>query len=147
MPKETKGNSIGFSGIEESKHQRLVLFCPLQGAIDVISRKWALLVINELGNHKKIRFSELRSELKEITAKSLSNTLEDLQSNDLIIRETFNEIPPRVEYSLTRDGQGLHRAIIPLLRWASSRKGAVITECSCKAKPEILHIKKQKKSR
>jgi len=147
MRKETKGNSIDYGGLEKSTSQPLVMFCPLQGAIDVISRKWALLVINELGNHKKIRFNELRSELKEITAKSLSNTLEDLQSNDLIIRETFNEIPPRVEYSLTRDGQGLHRAIIPLLRWAASRKGAVITECSCKAKPEILHIKKQKKSR
>jgi len=147
MGKETKGTSIDYSGLERSKRQQLVLFCPLQGAIDVISKKWALLIINEIGNHKRIRFSELRSELKEITAKSLSNTLDGLKSNDLIIRETFNEIPPRVEYSLTRDGQGLHRAIIPLLQWAASRKGAVITECSCKAKPKILHIKKQKKSR
>ena len=145
MLKETKGNSIGFSGIEESKHQHLVLFCPLQGAIDVISKKWALLIINEIGNHKRIRFSELRSELKEITAKSLSNTLDDLQSNDLIIREAFNEIPPRVEYGLTRDGQGLHRVIIPLLQWAASRKDAVVTECSCKAKPETLQIRKLKK--
>jgi len=136
MPKETKGNSIGFSGIEVSKRQRLVLFCPLQGAIDVISKKWALLIINEIGNHKRIRFSELRSELREITAKSLSNTLDDLQSNDLIIREAFNEIPPRVEYHLTRDGQGLHRAIVPLLQWAASRKDAVVTECSCKSKPK-----------
>jgi len=147
MVKETKGNSIDYSGLEVPTSQHLVLFCPLQGAIDVISRKWALLIINEIGNHKKIRFSELRSELREITAKSLSNTLEDLISNELIIREAFREIPPRVEYSLTCDGQGLHQAIIPLLQWAASRKGAVVTECSCKAKPEILHIKKQKKSR
>lgn len=145
MVKETKGNSINYSGLEESKSQQLVLFCPLQGAIDVISRKWALLIINEIGNHKKIRFSELRSELKEITAKSLSTTLEDLRSNDLISRETFREIPPRVEYRLTHDGEGLHQAIMPLLQWAASRKGAIVTECSCKAKPEILHIKKQKK--
>ena len=103
MRKETKGNSIDYSGLERSKSQQLVLFCPLQGAIDVISKKWALLIINEIGNHKRIRFSELRSELKEITTKSLSTTLEGLKSNDLIIRETFNEIPPRVEYSLTRD--------------------------------------------
>jgi len=147
MRKETKGNSIDYSGLEKSTSQPLVLFCPLQGAIDVISRKWALLVINEIGNHKKIRFNQLRSELKEITAKSLSNTLEDLTSNDLIIRETFREIPPRVEYRLTRDGKGLYQAVMPLLHWAASRKGAVVTECSCKAKPEILHIKKQKKSR
>ncbi len=145
MPKETKGKSIGYSGLEKSKKQQLVLFCPLQGAIDVISRKWALLIINEIGNHQKIRFSELRSELKEITAKSLSNTLDDLRSNDLITKESFKEIPPRVEYGLTHDGRGLHKAIMPLLQWAASRKGAVVTECSCKHKPEILHIKKQKK--
>ena len=52
MHKETKRNSIDYSGLEESKSQQLVLFCPLQGAIDVISRKWALLIINEIETSK-----------------------------------------------------------------------------------------------
>ena len=108
-------------------------FCPLQGVIDMISKKWALLIINEIGNHRSIRFSELKSELRGITSKSLTNTLNDLQNNGLVIREAFNEVPPRVEYRLTKDGMGLHRVIIPLLQWASSRKGAVVKECSCKA--------------
>ena len=112
--------------------EETALFCPLQGVIDIIGKKWSLLVINEIGNHKKIRFSELRNELRVVTAKSLTKTLVDLQNNGLITRKTYNEIPPRVEYSLTDEGQSLHRIIVPLIRWASLRKGAVVKECSCK---------------
>ena len=115
------------------RKESIALFCPLQGVIDIISKKWALLVINEIGNHKRIRFNELRSELRGITAKTLSKTLNDLQDNKLIVRETFREIPPRVEYSLTEEGLELHHAIVPLLQWAASRKDAVVRECSCKA--------------
>ncbi len=136
MHKETKGKRIGFSGIEESKLEPLVLFCPLQGAIDVISKKWTMLIVNEIGNHKIIRFNELKSELSGITSKALSSTLSDLHQHNLIIKEIFKEIPPRVEYSMTEDGVGLYHAIAPLLQWAASTKDAVVTECSCKAKPK-----------
>lgn len=111
-----------------------MLFCPLQGVIDIISKKWALLAINEIGNHKHIRFNELRRELKGITAKSLTNTLTDLESSGLVMRKSFDEKLPRTEYSLTDDGTKLHHMVIPLLQWAASRKNAVVTECSCKAK-------------
>lgn len=116
------------------KKENTVLFCPLQGVIDVISKKWSLLVINEIGNHKSIRFNELRRELKGITAKSLTNTLLELQTNRLINRKDFHEKLPRTEYRLTDDGLKLYYLIIPLLQWAASRKGAIVTECSCKAK-------------
>lgn len=116
----------------------LAMFCPLQGAIDIIGKKWALLVIYEVGNHKSIRFNELKNELQGITSKSLVNTLQDLQDSKLIIKETFREIPPRVNYSLTKDGKDLYRVIIPLIQWSASRKGAVVKECTCKAKPKHL---------
>lgn len=116
------------------KKESIALFCPLQGIIDIISKKWSLLVINELGNHKSIRFNELRRELKGITAKSLTNALDELQSNGLINRKSFDEKLTRVEYSLTDEGTSLYYLIIPLLQWAASRKGAIVTECSCKAK-------------
>lgn len=121
-----------------ARRQRLAMFCPLQGAIDIIGKKWSLLVIYEIGNHKNIRFNELKNELQGITSKSLVNTLDDLQHSKLIIRETFREIPPRVEYSLTKDGKDLYRVIIPLIQWSASRKGAVVKECSCKAKPKNM---------
>lgn len=111
-----------------------MLFCPLQGVIDIISKKWSLLTINEIGNHKTIRFNELRRELKGVTAKSLTNTLNDLLSNRLIARKSFDEKLPRTEYSLTDEGARLYHIIIPLLQWAASRKGATVTQCSCKVK-------------
>ena len=46
-----------------------VMFCPLQGTIDIIGKKWALLVIYEIGNHGRIRFNELKNELLGITSK------------------------------------------------------------------------------
>lgn len=115
------------------KESNVALFCPLQGVIDIIGKKWALLVINEIGNHGHIRFNELRTELRDITAKTLTNTLSDLEASNLVTRESFNEMPPRVEYSLTEEGRGLYQIIIPLIKWASARKDAVVKECSCKA--------------
>ncbi len=116
------------------RKESIALFCPLQGVIDIISKKWALLAINEIGNHKSIRFNELRRELKGVTAKSLTNTLTELQSNGLIRRKSFDEKLPRTEYSLTDEGTKLYHLMIPLLQWAASREGAVVTECSCKKK-------------
>lgn len=116
------------------KKESIALFCPLQGAIDIISKKWALLAINEIGNHKRIRFNELRRELRGITAKSLTSILTELESGRLVIRKSFDEKLPRTEYSLTDDGTRLYHIVIPLLQWAASRKNAVVTECSCIAK-------------
>jgi len=117
-----------------------VMFCPLQGTIDIIGKKWALLVIYETGNHGKIRFNELKNELLGITSKSLVNTLNGLQDSELISKESFRETPPRVEYTLTKDGKGLYDIIIPLIRWSALRKGATVKECSCKHKPKNLGV-------
>src|SRR5574340_1106482 len=110
------------------KKESIVLFCPLQGVIDIISKKWSLLAINEIGNHKNIRFNELKRELKGITAKSLTNTLNELQSNRLISRKDFAEKLLRTEYSLTDEGTKLYHLIIPLLQWAASKKNAVFVD-------------------
>jgi len=105
-------------------------FCPLKGVIDVISKKWALLIINALGNRGRLRFNGLTKELGGISPKTLSDTLKELQAEGLIIRESFAEIPPRVEYSLTNDGLELRKAIIPLLKWAATRSNMNKEKCA-----------------
>ena len=105
-------------------------FCPLKGVIDVISKKWALLIINALGNRGRLRFKGLMKELEGMSPKTLSDTLKNLQSEGLIIRESFAEIPPRVEYSLTKDGVELRQAIIPVLKWAATREHANKERCA-----------------
>jgi len=123
-----------------ARTSNVALFCPLQGTIDIIGKKWALLVIYEIGNHGAIRFNELKNELLGITSKSLVNTLKGLQNSELISKESFRETPPRVEYNLTKDGKGLYGIIIPLIRWSALRKGATVKECSCKHKPKNLGV-------
>ena len=114
----------------------VVCFCPLEGVIDVISKKWALLIINAIGNHGSLRFNRLIEELHGISPKTLADTLKRLQNEQLLKRESFAEIPPRVEYSLTEDGRGLREAIVPILKWAATRQGSKKRKCS-KAYREI----------
>jgi len=95
--------------------------CAFGGILTTISKKWALLIINKLGMSGRLRFTDLMSELEGISPKTLSETLKELQEERLIVRESFSEIPPRVEYSLTEEGIMLRQAIVPLLRWASDR--------------------------
>jgi DNA-binding HxlR family transcriptional regulator len=104
-----------------SKKEEQTCICPLKGIIDVISKKWALLIINALGNYGKLRFNKIMETLNGISPKTLSDTLKDLQTEELIKRESFAEIPPRVEYSLTNDGAELRKSIIPLLEWTANR--------------------------
>lgn len=105
------------------RHREHVCLCPLRGVIDVIGKKWALLIVNAIGNFERLRFKELMEELHGISPKTLSDNLKNLQAEGLVSRESFSEIPPRVEYSLTADGMEFRKAIIPLLNWAAERNG------------------------
>ncbi len=107
----------------------VVCYCPLEGIIDVISKKWALLIINAIGNYGSIRFNGLMEELNGISPKTLADTLKQLQDEKLLKRESYAEIPPRVEYSLTEDGLGLREAVVPILKWAATRQVSK-TKCS-----------------
>jgi len=102
----------------------VVCYCPIEGVIDVIGKKWAFLIINAIGNYGSLRFSKLMEELQGISPKTLADTLKRLQNEQLLKRESFAEIPPRVEYSLTKDGQGLREAVVPILKWAAARQGS-----------------------
>jgi len=115
-----------------SEKEEQTCICPLKGIIDLISKKWSLLIINALGNCRKLRFNKLVETLNGISPKTLSVTLKDLQAEGLIKREAFAEIPPRVEYSLTKDGAELRKSIIPLLEWTANRSNVNKERCeSC----------------
>jgi len=124
-----------------------ICFCPLEGVIDVISKKWALLIVNALGNCGKLRFNGLIEELGGISPKTLSDTLKELQAQGLIKRESYAEIPPRVEYSLTQDGAKLRKSIIPLLKWAATRENLNKQRCAPTYKQIPAHRVKNLNSR
>ncbi|MCK5046240.1 MAG: helix-turn-helix transcriptional regulator [Candidatus Heimdallarchaeota archaeon] len=116
MMKESETNNIK----EELKEGKLCL-CPVKGIIDVLSKKWTLLVIVAIGNHKSIRFNKIMEHFEGINPKTLSGRLKELENANLIIREAFPEVPLRVEYSLSKDGEELIEAIIPLMDWATKK--------------------------
>jgi DNA-binding HxlR family transcriptional regulator len=112
------------------------LFCPLQEVADALERKWSFQLIYEIGNHNKIRFNDLQKELVHISPKTLSDTLKKLEIGNLINKKSFNQIPPKVEYSLSEDGLTLYPIIVSLLKWSTSRESSKIKQCLCCNKPK-----------
>ena len=95
---------------------------PLETANSFLSKKWTISIIVTLGNFKKLRFNELLSKVDGITAKTLTDRLQELKDVGLVNRTTYNEIPPRVEYELTAQGKKLMQAIVPLIEWSMNKK-------------------------
>ena len=81
--------------------------CPLGGIIELIRKKWALLVINTIGNKGTLRFNQIMKNLNGINPKTLSSRLREIEGYGLIERRSYAEIPPRVEYTLTDAGEQL----------------------------------------
>jgi DNA-binding HxlR family transcriptional regulator len=80
--------------------------CPVARTALIISGKWTILIIRDLTSGVK-RFNELERSLQGISPKTLSERLRSLEDVGIIIRQTFAEVPPRVEYSLTEKGRDL----------------------------------------
>ena len=98
-----------------------ICICPLGSLMDLISKKWALLIINTIGNYDILRYNEIMKHLNGINPKTLSDRLKELVGAGLIQKEVFAEIPPRSEYTLTEDGRELRKAILPLMTWVNNR--------------------------
>lgn len=86
------------------------LICPVARTAEIISGKWTLLIIRDLTTGTK-RFSELERSLCGISPKTLSERLTALEREGVLRRQTYAEVPPKVEYSLTEKGQALVNVI------------------------------------
>lgn len=98
-----------------------ICLCPVEGILGVVSKKWAPQVIATVGNRDRIRFNEIVKRLEGISPKTLADRLKELERSGLVVREVFAEVPPRVEYSLTKDGREVRASMDPLMEWASKR--------------------------
>ncbi len=91
--------------------------------LSLIGGKYKILVLYWLHiNGPILRFNELKRAIDSISFKSLSNTLKDLESDKLIIRKEYPEIPPKVEYSLTEKGKSLMPIIDDLCDWGAQNR-------------------------
>ncbi len=94
--------------------------CSFEFFLETISRKWTMAAIEKIGHHKKIRYNILQSELRNISPSILSSVLKSLENIGIISRKAHNEIPPKVEYSLTEKGIEFCELINPLIIWTSN---------------------------
>lgn len=90
--------------------------CGLEAALAVVGGKWKPIVLWQLAEGPR-RFGELRRLVTGISEKMLSQQLREMEADGIVIRKDFQEIPPRVEYSLTEFGVSLGIALRPLCEW------------------------------
>lgn len=96
--------------------------CPLTYALNIIGGKWRLPIIWALSQNDTMRYNELNRSIDGITNMMLTQSLKELELNGIINRKQYMEVPPRVEYSLTDNGEKLIPALKALASWGKIMK-------------------------
>jgi DNA-binding HxlR family transcriptional regulator len=97
-----------------------VYFCPVEVTIGVIGGKWKSLILYYLIEKKIVRFGELRKLLPRVTAQMLTAQLRELETDGLVHRKIYTQVPPKVEYTLTMFGETLVPVILAMTEWGNS---------------------------
>lgn len=95
--------------------------CPVEVTLSLISDRWKVLIIRDLLDGTK-RFGELKKSIGSISQKVLTSNLRDMETNDLLIRTVYAEVPPRVEYTLTETGLSLRPILNAMTAWGLEYK-------------------------
>lgn len=90
--------------------------CPSRGILDLIGSKWSMLLLCVL-REGPVRNGALKREIGGISQKMLTQTLRELERHGIVQRVDFAEVPPRVEYKLTRMGQSLSTLMLQIEAW------------------------------
>ncbi|APM41352.1 winged helix-turn-helix transcriptional regulator [Clostridium kluyveri] len=93
--------------------------CPVKYALSILNGKWKIQITWELNQQEVIRFNELQRRLKGISSFMLSKNLQELEKQKIIVRKQYNEVPPRVEYSLTELGKAIYPALDMVGIWGT----------------------------
>ena len=97
--------------------------CPVCRTADIVCGKWTLLVIRDLAEGRS-RFCEIERSLEGISPRTLSLRLRALEEQGIVARETFPEVPPRVEYALTAKGEALVPIVESMRTYGATWLGA-----------------------
>ena len=100
--------------------------CPIRDILSRLGDKWSMLVLLTLDANGVMRFSEIHRTLGDISHRMLTVTLRMLETDGMVRREVYAEVPPRVEYSLTERGRSLLPYIFGLVEWAEANKEAIL---------------------
>ncbi len=101
--------------------------CPVRNVLSRIGDRWSLLVLLALHEKAKaMRFSDLCKAIPDVSQKMLTSTLRKLEADDLLSRTIYPEVPPRVEYKLTKRGKTLIPLLNQLVDWSLDNMDAII---------------------
>ena len=99
--------------------------CGLDATLRVIAGKWKPLILYFLAQGGPTRYGELRRAMRDVSDKMLIQQLKELTADGLVKRTDYREVPPRVDYALTRLGESLAQALVPLCTWGTDNLAEV----------------------
>lgn len=108
--------------------------CTLASIQNVVCKKWGILLLIELYNHKGLRYHYMMQNFYGISPSTLTLLLKQLQEEDLIKRQILDEITTKIEYTITRKGKKFLDVIIPILEWIKSQKDQEVHDSFSKCK-------------
>ena len=95
--------------------------CPVETTLMLIGDKWKVLILRDLMDGTK-RFGELKKSIGHVTQKVLTAQLRQMEQSGLLTRKVYAEVPPRVEYTLTKTGESLRPVIAAMFDWGMDYK-------------------------
>lgn len=102
--------------------------CPVETTLMLIGNKWKILIIRSLQGGT-LRFGELKNQIGNISQKVLTSNLRAMESDGLLTRKVYPEVPPKVEYTLTTLGESLDLVIVSMKTWGEKYKEQIKIEC------------------
>ena len=100
--------------------------CPVRNVLCRLGDKWSMLVLITLNANGTMRFCDIHKTIADISQRMLTVTLRTLETDGLISRKVYAEVPPRVEYQLTDLGESLMPRVQVLVDWALEHMGEIM---------------------
>lgn len=97
-------------------------FCPVRDVLSQIGDKWSVLAMVSMQKYGVCRFRDFQKDMPDVSRKMLSQTLKDLERYNLVSRKVYPEVPPRVEYSLTKLGESFLSPMNNVINWILDNK-------------------------
>ncbi|MBB6020357.1 DNA-binding HxlR family transcriptional regulator [Paenibacillus sp. JGP012] len=97
----------------------MTVYCKFGTALDILTGKWKSLILLRLLNNGTMRFSELQKNIPDISKKMLTQQLKELEYHDIVHREVYPQIPPKVEYSITEYGKLMKPVLQTMSDWGA----------------------------
>lgn len=100
--------------------------CPIRDVLCRLGDKWSMLVLVTLSANGTMRFGDIHKTIEDVSQRMLTVTLRTLETDGLVARKVYAEVPPRVEYCLTEMGQTLIPHVQSLIGWALENMPAIM---------------------